>query len=206
VCDLDSSELDRGAQVVILWWRPPHNTLRSWLARGMNRQKYNLQASCFNGLVSKPHRERNKLDNGRQVKLKSNQHTSRQSKQRQSCSLAWVSQPPPVHYPKNPVLGLHGWDETVPQGSVYLVSRFFFLLLLFFPSSVFFFFSWQQFYYPIFLAHPWPQVFFWAAHTYPPNLNPKPQPTYPLLPTNPPTSLILLAPSPPTPFCAHFHC
>ncbi len=34
---------------------------------------------------------------------------------------------PPVHHPKNLVLGFHRWDETVPQRSVYLVSSFFFL-------------------------------------------------------------------------------
>jgi hypothetical protein len=28
----------------------------------------------------------------------------------------------------------HGWDETVPQGSVYLVSIYFIFLGLFFPS------------------------------------------------------------------------
>jgi len=41
---------------------------------------------------------------------------------RLTCNLnwrwAWVGQHPPVHHPKNPVLGFHGWDETVPQGSV----------------------------------------------------------------------------------------
>jgi hypothetical protein len=36
-----------------------------------------------------------------------------------------VTQHPPVHHPKNPLLGFHGWDETVPQGSVYLVNSFF---------------------------------------------------------------------------------
>ncbi len=77
---------------------------------------------------------------------------------------AWVSQHPPVHHPKNPVLGFHGWDETVPQGSVYLVSIFFFLLLLFFPARFFslaqFFFPGNSFFITFFLAHPWPQVFF----------------------------------------------
>ncbi len=46
-----------------------------------------------------------------------------------------MSQHPPVHHPKNPLLGFHGWDETVPQRSVYLVSRFFFLGLLFSYAS-----------------------------------------------------------------------
>jgi hypothetical protein len=26
----------------------------------------------------------------------------------------WVTQHPPVHHPKHPVLGFHRWDETVP--------------------------------------------------------------------------------------------
>jgi len=46
-----------------------------------------------------------------------------------------------MHHPKNPVLGFHGWDETFPQGSVYLVRSFFFLTLvlflgLFFGSTI----------------------------------------------------------------------
>jgi hypothetical protein len=50
---------------------------------------------------------------------------------------ACVSQHPPVHHPNIPVLGFHGWDETVPPRSVYLVSSFFF-----------FFFNW-----PFFFSH-----------------------------------------------------
>jgi len=42
------------------------------------------------------------------------------------------------HHPKNPVLGFHGRDEPVAQGSVYLVSSVFFLRLSFFGSSMFF--------------------------------------------------------------------
>jgi hypothetical protein len=42
-----------------------------------------------------------------------------------------VTQHPTVHHPKNPVLGFHGWDETVPKGAVYMVSSFYFLLGLF---------------------------------------------------------------------------
>ncbi len=75
-----------------------------------------------------------------------------------------MTQHPPVHHPKNLVLGFHGWDETVPQGSVYLVSIFFLLLLLFFPARFFslaqFFFSGNSFFITFFLAQPWPQVFF----------------------------------------------
>ncbi len=119
-----------------------------------------------------------------------------------------MSQHPPVHHPKNPILGFHGWDETIPQGSVYLVSRYFFLLLLFFPARFFslaqFFLSRQQFLYHFFFGPPLTASFFWEAPTYPPNLDPKPQPTYPLFPTNSPTSLILLAPSHPPPFAFTF--
>ncbi len=50
---------------------------------------------------------------------------------------AWVTQHPPVHHPKIPVLGFHGWDETVSQGSVYLVSSFFFPKSHFFPGPSF---------------------------------------------------------------------
>jgi hypothetical protein len=50
---------------------------------------------------------------------------------------AWVTQHPLVHHPKNLVLGFHGWDETVPQGSVYLVISFFYSE--FFFHSCFFF-------------------------------------------------------------------
>ncbi len=48
-----------------------------------------------------------------------------------------MTQHPPVHHPKNPVLGFHGLDETVPQGSVYLVSSFFFAPSHFFPGPFF---------------------------------------------------------------------
>ncbi len=76
-----------------------------------------------------------------------------------------MSQHPPVHYPKNPILGFHGCDETVPHESVYLVNRFFFLLLLFFLARYFslvqFFFFWQQFYYQFFVfPTPDPKFFF----------------------------------------------
>ncbi len=58
--------------------------------------------------------------------------------------------------PKNPVLGFHGWDETAPQGSVYLVSSFFFLALELFSYHAFFFsllslFSWAFFFSLFFL-------------------------------------------------------
>jgi hypothetical protein len=42
-----------------------------------------------------------------------------------------------VHHPKNPVMGFHGWDEAVPQGSVSLVSGFFFSPGPFFFASDF---------------------------------------------------------------------
>ncbi len=50
---------------------------------------------------------------------------------------AWVTQHPPLHHPKSPVAGFYGWDETVPQGSVYLVSSFF-SHASFFPRSHYF--------------------------------------------------------------------
>jgi hypothetical protein len=50
---------------------------------------------------------------------------------------AWPTQHPPVQHPKNPVLGFHGWDETLPQGSDYLVSSFFIKI---FWAFFFFFF------------------------------------------------------------------
>jgi hypothetical protein len=48
----------------------------------------------------------------------------------------------PKNHRFDPLLRFHGWDETVPQGSVYLVSIFFCLLVLFFPTR---FFSLAQF-------------------------------------------------------------
>ncbi len=51
-----------------------------------------------------------------------------------------MTQHPPVHHPKNPIPGFHGWDERVPHGSVYLVSSSFFsscLFLFVFPSDCF---------------------------------------------------------------------
>jgi len=48
--------------------------------------------------------------------------------------------------PKNPVLGFHGWDETVPHGSVYLVSSFFFFFSLsLFLIMLFFFLALTSF-------------------------------------------------------------
>jgi hypothetical protein len=81
---------------------------------------------------------------------------------------ARVTQHPPVHHPKNPILGFHGWDETVPQGSVYLVSIFFFPSGPFFFSPIsipyslaqFFFWGGGQFFIPL---------FFWEAPTYRPS-------------------------------------
>jgi hypothetical protein len=50
--------------------------------------------------------------------------------------MAWLSQHPLMHHPKNLILGFHGWDETIPHGSIYLVSRFFFSSP-FFPTRFF---------------------------------------------------------------------
>ncbi len=103
---------------------------------------------------------------------------------------AWVTQHPPVHHPKNPVLGFHGWDETVPQGSVYFVSSFFCLMLSFFPRSHFFpgpFFSLAFYFGPAILE----PNFFLRTPTYSPNLPtslPPPNPSTSLPPPNPSTS------------------
>ncbi len=86
----------------------------------------------------------------------------------------WVSQHPPVHHPKNPVLGFHGWDETVPQGSVYLVSIFFFFCS---------FFSLAQFFYHFSFGPPLTPSFFWEALTYSNHLPPFFLPTH-LLPSS----------------------
>jgi len=100
----------------------------------------------------------------------------------------------------NPVLGFHGWDETVPQGSVYLVSIYLFLPVLFFPTIIFslaqfFFLLGTVFLSPFFFTHPWPQVCFWEAPTYP-------NPPTTFLPTNPPTTFLPTNP-PPTHLLLH---
>ncbi len=112
-----------------------------------------------------------------------------------------------MHHPKNPVLRFHGWDEPVPQGSVYLVSSFFFFFSFpswpFFFSSDFFFWgahcfsSWAHFGF-FFPRNPNYHFFLGGTPTYPSNL----PTTFP--PTSPSTSLILLTPlfclcSPPSP-------
>ncbi len=100
---------------------------------------------------------------------------------------AWVTWHPPVHHPKNPVLGFRGWDEILPQGSVSLVSSFFFPGPFFF--SYFFFCPRSRFFPGTFFSlaffwsrHPWTQIFFLETPTYSSNL-----PT-PLPPSNPSTS------------------
>jgi hypothetical protein len=93
------------------------------------------------------------------------------------CHTVWasVTQHPPVHHPKTPVLGFHGWDETVPKGPVYMVSTFYFLLSLFFPHT---FFSPAACFF--LLGHPWPHIIFWQL---------LPNPLTYLLPCLPPTHL-----------------
>ncbi len=88
-----------------------------------------------------------------------------------------LSDPAPTSAPSNnPVLGFHGWDETVPQGSVYLVSIYLFLPVLFFPnyiffpSSVFFFFFGTVFYHIFFCSPLTPSLFLGSSYL--------PQPTY----------------------------
>ncbi len=49
-----------------------------------------------------------------------------------ACNQAtWVTQHPLMHHPKNPLLRFHGWDETIPQMLIYLVSIFFFFFSFF---------------------------------------------------------------------------
>ncbi len=76
-----------------------------------------------------------------------------------------LSDPAPTIAPsKNPVLGFHGWDETVTQGSVYLVSSFF-LGDFFFPLALIFFVG------LFFLVPPsWNPIFFLGTRTYSSNL------------------------------------
>ncbi len=87
-----------------------------------------------------------------------------------------MSQHPPVHHPKTPILGFHGWDETVPQGSVYLVNRFYLLLLLIFLNRFFslsqFLFFWQQFYYHFFFGAPLTPSCFLGSSYLPSKLKP----------------------------------
>jgi len=78
-----------------------------------------------------------------------------------------VTQHPPVHHPKNPVLGFHGWDETCPPGGQFTWSVFFFQPN--FYSLAQFFFSGNSFYSTFFLAHPLIRGFFWEAPTYRPS-------------------------------------
>ncbi len=53
-------------------------------------------------------------------------------------TLACVTQHPPVHHPKHPVLGFHGWDENVPRSQfIWSVVVFFLWAFLFFPSDFF---------------------------------------------------------------------
>ncbi len=119
-----------------------------------------------------------------------------------------MSDPAPTSAPsKKSRSGISWRDETVPQGSVYLVGSFFsppssygpfFFLRLFLGGEAHSFFSWAPFRLIFFSCHPWYHFFFGGTPTYPSNL-----PTT-LLPTNPPPSLILITPlsclrSPPLP-------
>ncbi len=91
---------------------------------------------------------------------------------------------------------LHNTIITLKSCALNAEFQHFFLLFLFSPSSNFI--SWNSFFYHFFFVPPLTPSFFWEVHTYP-------NPPTPLLPTNPPTSLILLTPYPPTSFCTHFH-
>ncbi len=110
-----------------------------------------------------------------------------------------------MHHPKNPVLGFHGWDETVPQGSVYLVSSFFFtlslfLIMLFF--SLLSLFSWAFFFLSFFFSPTIlePKFVFWELLPTPPTYLPL-QPTYLPSTTQP---IYLPLPTPPS-ICAPLH-
>jgi hypothetical protein len=102
---------------------------------------------------------------------------------------AWVSQHPPSAPSKNSRSGISwmGWNCLFPRGqftwSVYLFffCSFFSLAQFFFPCKGFFyhFFFWPA---------PDPKFFVGSSYLL--------QPPTALLPTNPPTSLFLLAPSP----------
>ncbi len=107
-----------------------------------------------------------------------------------------MTQHPPVHHPKHPVLGFHGWDEPVPQSQfIWSVFFFFFFFSPFFSPQTIFWgahcFSSQAHFGFFFSRHPNHYVFFGGTPTYPSNL-----------PTSPSTLLILLTPRlclPPSP-------
>ncbi len=117
---------------------------------------------------------------------------------------AWVTQHPPVHHLKNPVLGFHGWNETVPQGSVYLVSIIFLLLLFssaqFLFSSSFFFFFLGTVFIPLFFW-PTPESKFVLGSSY---LHPTYLPPF-FLPTHLPPSCCRPLPTPPFALTSNAH-
>ncbi len=99
-----------------------------------------------------------------------------------------MSQHPPVHHPKNLILGFHGWDAVVPKEAIYMVNSFSFLLGLFFLHTFFFsslFFLRASISKKIW-GPPLTSYYFLVTPTYPSNL-----PTT-LPPSNPSTSLLLL--------------
>ncbi len=58
---------------------------------------------------------------------------------------ALVTQHPPMHHPKNPIMGFHGWDETIPPRVNFFGWQFFFpsyaflgFFFFFFPNLLFF--------------------------------------------------------------------
>jgi hypothetical protein len=68
-----------------------------------------------------------------------------------------------MHHPKNVILGFHGWDETIPQGLVYLVNSWFFFFILFL-GGVHCFFSWAPFLLLFFLSPPLTPYFIWNSY------------------------------------------
>ncbi len=102
-----------------------------------------------------------------------------------------MTQHPPMRHPKNPVLGVHGLDETVPRGQFTRSVVFIFFWALFssyfyFPSSLFFFLG-LPFDYYYFWATPDPILYFGDSYL-------------PLQPTYCPASLQPIYLSPPASF------
>jgi hypothetical protein len=114
--------------------------------------------------------------------------------------MAWVTQHPPMHHPKNPVWDFMDGMKLSPRGQFtwsvfYFSSRPFFFQPNFYSLSQFSFFG-GPFLFHLFLAHPWIKVCIGK-------LLPTPNLPTALLPTNPPPSLMLPTPPHPT-ICTHF--
>jgi hypothetical protein len=84
---------------------------------------------------------------------------------------AWVTQHPPVHHPKIPVQGFHGWDEVSPRGQLIWSVLFFFRQTFSLGAHCFFLPGYLWF--NIFFHQPWNLFFFFFGNSYLPL-----QPTY----------------------------